>query len=321
MNSSTVGLNDQIPLSDDELDYARRVADWCLACCRRRDMADSLVAPAAKWQQHLPHMSRHLDLMNCYDRLRLFAGHFSGWPLQRFGIGDFDLELAKRTGFQLCDHFDALCADLPDTIIRSAPARFGEVGLRHRGAIVNHDTCAYYERISLMWRAGLLADTRMSILEVGGGYGGLAYYISAILSGARYTIVDLPESLMFSAIYLPIAAQADLSSSYFDEDGIKVGRFCFVPNFRYRAILTGENYDLAINTLSMSEMSEAQVRDYAEFIACSLTEDGVFFEQNQDNTHLAMLDAKQIIKQYFGRRLPYPSAERRWQGYANAWMR
>lgn len=241
-----VGLKDQVPLSAHELTYARRVAEWTTICCRRRDwmttknQIDQVALPASNWRNGLPHMYRHLQLIESgqYDRLRFFAAQFTGWPLLRFGdalppftetvdANEFDAALGREqiTGRKFCDLFDALCEGLPDSSLNTAPPRFGEIGFRHRDMIINHDTCAYYERLATMWRADLVTDRRRSILEIGGGYGALGFYLSAILPHAQYTIIDIPESLLFSAIYLPIAAKSELSTATFGEDGIGIGRF------------------------------------------------------------------------------------------------
>ena len=40
------------------------------------------------------------------------------------------------------------------------------------------------------------------VLEIGAGYGGLAHHLLGILGNVTYFIVDLPETLLFSASYL-----------------------------------------------------------------------------------------------------------------------
>jgi hypothetical protein len=49
---------------------------------------------------------------------------------------------------------------LPDWVRIAPPARFGEIGWLIDGAIVNHDTAAYAERIALLHQAGLLEALR-----------------------------------------------------------------------------------------------------------------------------------------------------------------
>ena len=82
--------------------------------------------------------------------------------------------------------------------------------------------------------------------------------------------------------------------------------------------------DLAINTLSMSEMSELQVRGYCNGISRMIGRTGNFFEQNQDNRHLGMIRACDVIAPHFRRRA---NAQGWWQarrepltqGRANVW--
>lgn len=87
-------------------------------------------------------------------------------------------------------------------------------------------------------------------------------------------------------------------------------------------VKNGEKFDLVVNTLSMSEMSEAQVRRYCSGIKELLDREGVFFEQNQNNEYLNNgLNAKEIIAQYFPYReiLSSKYFRRLSQGYAHLW--
>jgi putative sugar O-methyltransferase len=178
---------------------------------------------------------------------------------------------------------------------------FGEIGATLRGIIVSYDTLAYYERLTLLYRAGLLDPHIRDIVEIGGGYGGLAYYVCRALPNSAYHIIDLPESLLFSAIYLPIALGLKLEDRSIMDNGIlRVGRASFVPNFVAGAFLRGTGrIDLSINTLSMAEMSEGQVREYCAMIKPALGSHGAFFEQNQDNRHIGLLEVTSIIRDYF----------------------
>src|SRR5262249_30834400 len=109
----------------------------------------------------------------------------------------------------------------------------------------------YNDYISLL--SGIkLKDT---VLEIGAGYGFLA---SKFLQkfNSKYIICDIPESLLFSGLYLALQGR-DVSLSMDSE-------VTLVPNYWFDGI---GNVDLVINTLSMSEMSEYQVRVYAEGIS------------------------------------------------------
>ena len=147
------------------------------------------------------------------------------------------------------------------------------------------------------------------MLEIGGGYGALAWYIQEAVPGVSYTMVDLPESLVYSAIYL---------------DVLHPGSTRFLANYEFPDMLhRAEACDLVINTLSMSEMSEQQIRAYCVGIRKLVGAHGAFFEQNQDNTTVGMLNAQQIIAEYFPHHEEFggPSDRQthRMQGFANVW--
>jgi hypothetical protein len=69
-----------------------------------------------------------------------------------------------------------------------------------------------------------------------------------------------------------------------------------------------DRFDLVINTLSMSEMSEYQVRKYIELLCTGwLREDGVLFEQNHDVRYMGLLFAQDILASEFEFHIPlYP---------------
>ena len=194
------------------------------------------------------------------------------------------------------------------------PHKFGEIGWKVDGRIVTWDTCVHVERLALLYEGGLLQQNHprsviqkkpLTILEIGAGFGGLAYYLKKILPQVRYYVLDVPESLIFSAIYLSVLFPEDgnylldLNASDTVLKDWSPG-FCFLPNFLFPKLLKSElKIDLAINTLSMSEMSEAQVRVYCEGIRQLLGTAGVFFEQNQDNRACNLLNASDIVAEYF----------------------
>ena len=72
----------------------------------------------------------------------------------------------------------------------------------------------------------------------------------------------------------------------------------FVPN--YMAGQLAQPFDLVINTLSMSEMSEYQVRRYLALMKTVWLKDGgLFFEQNMDNRPMGLQCAEALIGDVF----------------------
>lgn len=197
----------------------------------------------------------------------------------------------------------------PPSELFMPPPICGETGVNVSGIIVSHDTLVYQERVTLLSLLGLvrflyekIAERGMArVLEIGGGFGALACHIKQIHRNVSYTICDLPESLYFSAPYLALALP-DLATDFVIEDPSSLDRLDamhFMPNYAKNA-----RFDLVINTLSMSELSEHQVRSYGALICRMIGETGLFFEQNHDNTRLGWINCKDYLPEYFRHRTP-----------------
>ena len=344
-------LKNNRKLSRDELTIAKQIcneayksvverADYMTKCNVDRKFA----LPAANWSFEAPN-----EFMNLFkriakadeldiNRLRFFTAVFSGYSLFEVtaaaGLTASDIcfreDIDQALAIKLCernpvfvDEHHRLVADLPGEFIFRPPNMLGEIGHMVNGVLVNNDTNTYQERINLIWESGLDDLIRNRIeengeikaLEIGGGYGALAYWFKSAFPNASYTIIDLPESLVFSRLYLSLT-RPDIKTG-FGLNEIKYG-VQFLPN--YMAEQLNGSFDLIINTLSMSEMTEYQVRKYAHLIKTSwLKKGGIFFEQNQDNTHINLLFAQQILMSEFSHRTAINRGETLRNGYPNVW--
>jgi putative sugar O-methyltransferase len=165
--------------------------------------------------------------------------------------------------------------------------------------IVNSDTCSYQERMTLLHSAGVLQRLRglgrpARVLEIGGGYGALSLAVRRALPDCAYTICDLPESLLFSGLYLSLVG--DEPVSMFDGEP-RPGTVSLLPNYLFHDL--GTPFDLVINTLSMSEMSAYQIRAYAAGIKVLIGETGLFFEQNHDSRPAGLEFAAPLMMPFF----------------------
>jgi len=251
---------------------------------RRYNLEPSIWNPAANWDRSQWFYANALRLLDGHDTvdLRRLSQQFTGRPMPVQSDRPDVFALVQYRNFK---------DRLPNYLRISPPALFGESGWLLDGIIVNYETMAYWERLAALYQVGLLdresphcLQPGARILEIGGGYGGLAYFLRRAIGDIEYTIVDLPESLVYSSIYLSASFEAG---------------FRFVPNYRFREI-SGDRFDLVINTLSMSEMSEPQVRAYCADLTKAAP---VFFEQNHDCRYLGLLDAQAIVADYFPHRM------------------
>ena len=344
-------LKDNRKLSGQEIERARETCREVLLAERdRRDymhlhaIDEKFALPDANWALDEAHPFTRLfqrvarGATTDLNHLRGLAQPFSGYDL--FGVAhpdhinpdlqvgsDFDEGLALRLAQRNLVHVQRhrpLIEGIPDRFVFRPPALLGEVGHTVDGGIVNHDVNAYQERINILHHCGILAmverrlnaGQQVRICEIGGGYGALCHWFMKTFPALRYTVIDLPESLLFSKLYVNLTLPDTPTTLGLTRPNPGVR---FVPN--YMAEELQDSFDLVLNTLSMSEMTEHQVRKYAHLIKRAwLKEDGVFFEQNQDNLHLGFIRTDTILQTVFGYQyLLHSDREPHTQGQANLW--
>lgn len=318
-----VGESDQIDLTLEEHAICARQRHWIKTLINERsNLRDSLKAsaiPANNWSEHNGHMLttlRRVEDGGWCNRLRDACPFFTGYILRAMSYephypeGPIDEFRAGRTEER--DRYVALFRRLTEGVPAARrvrpPRRFGEAGWLVDEVIVNHDTCAYQARASILHHTGLLdrlaaraRDRVVTVVEIGGGYGALSLHLMSIIGNCRYVVIDLPESLLYSSIYLSVLAPHLANANGIDGgfDSRNPG-FTFVPNYRLDALMAQiGSVDLFVNTLSMSEMSADQVNEYCGFIAATIADDGVFFEQNHNNRPFGINDAKRLIAPHF----------------------
>ncbi len=214
-------------------------------------------------------------------KVRLHTYHLTGDNYQTYYFGN-------RKGF-LDFYGPWLATDgLPAEHVLSEP----EDGIGFRledGRFVSADIARFQRSVATLSRQGVLGKLTSlgfpaRVIEIGGGYGGLALHVSRILGTCRYLLVDLPETLVFSASYLVLQAPAKRLYLYDPAERLDAGTlaefdFVLLPDYCLDA-LTGSEFDLAINVASMQEMRVDQVERYLDFIR--MTCRGVFYSCNRD---------------------------------------
>jgi len=215
-------------------------------------------------------------------KVRLHTYHLTGDNYQTYYFGN-------RKGF-LDFYGPWLATDgLPAEHVLSEP----EDGIGFRlddGRFVSADIARFQRSVATLSRRGILGGLKRlgfppRVIEIGGGYGGLALHLSRILGTCRYILVDLPETLVFSAAYL--VRQAPAKRLYLYDPAVSLDAatlagfdFVLVPDYRLDA-LTGSEFDLAINVASMQEMRVDQIERYLDFIRTTCR--GVFYSCNRDH--------------------------------------
>jgi hypothetical protein len=112
------------------------------------------------------------------------------------------------------------------------------------------------------------------VVEIGGGYGGMAYWLMQMTSNVDYTIVDLPIVNVLQGYFLSKAIGAEAVSFY----GEPAGRVAVVPTHALPTV--DAPIDILVNKDSMPEIPEAALREYLEWAKRNCT--GVFYSYNQE---------------------------------------
>lgn len=105
------------------------------------------------------------------------------------------------------------------------------------------------------------------VLELGGGFGGYAYFLHTLSKAApvRYIDLDLPEILALASFYLMVAFPEKRFLLYGESSGeygkLESYDFVLLPNFEIENIHTG-SIDLVFNSYSLAEMTPEAIHAY-----------------------------------------------------------
>ena len=168
----------------------------------------------------------------------------------------------------LRDYFNVWKHSVPDASIQELdnPHVGNPYGISVDGVLINTNSFMNHYRSAVLKRLISEVEAPM-IAELGGGFGGLAYYLSKNNSGMTYINFDLPENLIVSSYYLKSifpdkkiklydGSPEELSRSNLQEyDLVLLPHFC-LPQ------LSSLSVDLFVNTISLSEMDYLNIETY-----------------------------------------------------------
>ena len=138
-----------------------------------------------------------------------------------------------------------------------------------------HWTGDLFVSTSTFWHAGFLMrilDTvdipKMRVLEIGGGYGGLAMLWKYSDRCAQYVIVDIMESLFYSYSFLKLTfpkSEICFAHSLEDFERSRTAEFVLLDTQNID-VLADRNFDIVVNTGSFQEMPISMVRRFMELV-------------------------------------------------------
>ncbi len=168
------------------------------------------------------------------------------------------------------------------------------VGVDTEFGRISHDLIRYLGVTSDLVDAGLLdRETPKTVIEIGGGYGGLARTCLTHNPQTTYFICDLEETIFFSAVYLSNhigVEKIHLVEGKLKVSDIKQGHVYIVPQSKIE-YLDELQFDYAISQQSLQEMTRKQVERYIDWVdkhadhlySCNITD------------HAALAETKQLV--------------------------
>jgi SAM-dependent methyltransferase len=244
-----------------------------------------VVSPSKIWSDACSFFDYMLWLPEeSFSKLRLHTYHLTG---------DNYLTYYHKKGVEsFRDVWEELIEGIPWHYVLYEPE--GGIGFpAGNGKSVSHDILRFQKVVNTLYRHGIISSIvnanmkRKVVLEIGAGYGGLGHHLAKILGNVTYIIVDLPETLLFSASYLSLLNpdkrifinERTAFSESVCSDVITSSDFVLIPNYKIDE-LRHLRFDLVINVSSLQEMRSDQVNMYLDFIAKTCR--GVFYTWNQD---------------------------------------
>jgi hypothetical protein len=166
--------------------------------------------------------------------------------------------------------------------IRIEAPRTGDArGILFGGRFLTLETCSQIYTVHRMREAidrEIGESVGLNIVEIGGGYGGLCYWMHQLLGTRinRYVVADLPEVNLVQAYFLSSLETRELL--LFGEERRAESRIELIPHWVLSDLDLRPN--VLINQDSMPEMPQAEVERYLSWGSDNV--DGLFFSFNQE---------------------------------------
>lgn len=118
------------------------------------------------------------------------------------------------------------------------------------------------------------------IAEIGPGWGATAEQLLQTVKPTSYTIIDLPENLLLSSLYLSLS-HPEYEHQFINEGTAQNKKINYTfPHLKEKLI---QKYDVIINSFSFQEMELDTVKDYLSWCKNNLTENGIIISINSHN--------------------------------------
>jgi len=270
--------NEQAPPNENEI-IRTLIAAYDAGITQRRH-APSAYQPSGGWQDALT--TRWQPFRDAFETkdvatlAKLFRGFFRNEGISGFWGGQNMFQIfadlhgipeVERAGLMM-EQIEAWRAQLPGASVAEleAPPIGDPWGYDFEGHLLYEPVLEYHYQADYIAR--LLGHLPAPIIvEIGGGFGGLAYHIFKRAPGAKYIGFDLLENTLLQSYYLAAAfphakiLTFDAQTSQLDPATIANYDIILMPNFMVPR-MEARSADMILNVRSLSEMSAETIAEY-----------------------------------------------------------
>ncbi|MCI1279423.1 MAG: putative sugar O-methyltransferase [Nitrospira sp.] len=204
-----------------------------------------------------------------------------------YGIGDTRPSTLEQKQREFDHTLKSTSLFVPGDFLRRLPEpTFGAPHVFPRDSICQ--SASFVLNAGTTWRVSRLinryglTDRPLHIAEIGAGWGACAYQLHHAAAVSSYTVIDLPENLCLSSVYL---ASTLPSRKVLFIECASGNQATPLSNHLHFALppaidsLFGP-YDVLLNTLSFQEMDRETVKEYFDFAHRTLSSDGILVSFN-----------------------------------------
>ena len=137
------------------------------------------------------------------------------------------------------------------------------------------------------------AETSKCVVELGAGFGGMAYYLIRNKRDLTYIDLDLPENMALTAYYLlkafPEKKILLFGEANLTQEAIQNNDILIMPSFEVNK-LPDCCVDLVFNSYSLAEMSLETIRTYISEFTRIIKREGYFLHVNHNKNSVVISD-------------------------------
>lgn len=265
-----------------DLELANRILKSYKAMKNKQHHINKIYKPSKYWQRHLDLDFEYLQKSfesNNLEKFLFFLQNFGNWNRylgienqilikkfsKNFFLKKFLINQIFYSNFKLWKYFNSRSSNLSDIHLPN----YGN----HNGALINNSFVVigsfFNDIYSNIIKKYFTNGERNTFLDLGAGYGKLAYYILKNEKNICFIDIDIPEVLILASYYL-IKCFPEKKFFLYGENNIdnKITEnydLIFLPNWEISKIKDNK-IKIAINKNSLGEMEPATAKHYINHI-------------------------------------------------------